>query len=83
MKKIAHIMLLLLAMTFSLQASASEKEGNGVDVKEIVLGHMADAYEWHITTIWGKSIAIPLLVMVKSEQTGEWLVCSSSVRQDL
>ena len=79
MKKIAHIMLLLLAMTFSLQASASEKEGNGVDVKEIVLGHMADAYEWHITTVGGKSIAIPLLVMVKSEQTGEWLVCSSSV----
>ena len=82
MKKIAHIMLLLLAMTFSLQASASEKEGNGVDVKEIVLGHMADAYEWHITTIGGKSIAIPLLVMVQSEQTGEWLVCSSSVLEE-
>ena len=82
MKKIAHIMLLLLAMTFSLQASASEKEGNGVDVKEIVLGHMADAYEWHITTVGGKSIAIPLLVMVKSEQTGEWLVCSSSVLEE-
>ena len=82
MKKIAHIMLLLLAMTFSLQAYASEKEGNGVDVKEIVLGHMADAYEWHITTVGGKSIAIPLLVMVKSEQTGEWLVCSSSVLEE-
>lgn len=82
MKKIAHIMLLLLAMTFSLQALASEKEGEGVDVKEIVLGHMADAYEWHVTTIGGKSIAIPLLVMVKSEQTGEWLVCSSSVLEE-
>ena len=82
MKKIAHIRLLLLAMTFPLQASASEKEGNGVDVKEIVLGHMADAYEWHITTVGGKSIAIPLLVMVKSEQTGEWLVCSSSVLEE-
>lgn len=82
MKKIAHIMLLLLAMLLPLQTFASEKEGGGVDVKEIVLGHMADAYEWHITTIGGESIAIPLLVMVKSEQTGEWLVCSSSVLEE-
>lgn len=81
MKKIAHIMLLLLALMLPLQTFASEEEG-GVDVKEIVLGHMADAYEWHITTIGGKSIAIPLLVMVKSEQTGEWLVCSSSVLEE-
>lgn len=81
MKKIAQIILLLMAMITPLQSFANE-EGGGVDVKEIVLGHMADAYEWHITTFQGKSIAIPLLVMVKSEQTGEWLVCSSSVLEE-
>ena len=65
---------LLLAGLIPTQASESE----GIDVKEIVLGHMADAYEWHITTIGGKHISIPLPVIVRSERTGEWHTFSSS-----
>ena len=71
---------LLLCLTFllSVGASASTKSGEGVDVKEIVLGHMADAYEWHITTIGHKHVSIPLPVIVRSERTGDWHVFSSS-----
>lgn len=65
---------LLVAGLIPTQASESE----GIDVKEIVLGHMADAYEWHITTIGGKHISIPLPVIVRSERTGEWHTFSSS-----
>lgn len=76
-RRIRHWLLCcLLMLTISLPVSAQEKEE--IDVEEIVLGHMADAYEWHITTIGDRHISIPLPVIVKSETTGKWHVFSSS-----
>lgn len=71
---------LLLCLTFLLAVGTpvSANESEGVDVKEIVLGHMSDAYEWHITTLGDKHLSIPLPVIVRSETTGEWHVFSSS-----
>ena len=55
---------------------ASTPSDGKVDVKEIVLGHMSDAYEWHITT-WNKHhVSVPLPVIVKG-QNG-WQVFSSA-----
>jgi len=71
-------LLLCLTLFLSVGTPVSANEGEGVDVKEIVLGHMADAYEWHITTIGGKHISIPLPVIVRSEVTGELHAFSSS-----
>lgn len=71
-------LLLLCGALFAAQptwASESTEEG-GVDVKEIVLGHMSDAYDWHITTWNGHHISIPLPVIVRSE-SGEWHIFSS------
>ena len=45
-------------------------------MKEIVLGHMSDAYEWHITTWNGHHVSIPLPVIVKGEESG-WHVFST------
>lgn len=61
----------------TLPTNAAEAEKPSVDVKEIVLGHMSDAYEWHITTINGHHISIPLPVIVKGETSG-WHVFSSA-----
>ena len=54
---------------FAAQAAHSEasEAQPKIDVKEIVLGHMSDAYEWHITTWNGHHISIPLPVIVKGE----------------
>lgn len=82
MHKHKKMKYLLLCLTFLLTVTTpvSASSGEGVDVKEIVLGHMADAYEWHITTIGGKHVSIPLPVIVRSEATGEWNVfCSSRI----
>ena len=50
--------------------TSTEQKENTVDVKEIVFGHIGDAYEWHITT-WGKThVTIPLPIIVYSSQTG-------------
>ena len=72
------LLSLTLLLTGLVPTQASHSESEGIDVKEIVLGHMADAYEWHITTIGGKHISIPLPVIVRSERTGEWHTFSSS-----
>lgn len=84
MYKLRQITYLLLCLAFlagtSTQARAAE--GEGVDVKEIVLGHMADAYEWHITTIGDSHISIPLPCIVRSEQTGDWHFFLSSTMEE-
>lgn len=76
MNKIKFIVFTLLFL-FSLQGFAAESGSKStVDVKEIVLGHLSDSYDWHITTWNGQHVSIPLLVIVKSNTTG-WHVFSS------
>ena len=74
------IFALFLSQLFAFTANAAESNAEAkptVDVKEIVLGHMSDAYEWHITTWKGHHISIPLPVIVKGETSG-WHVFSSA-----
>ena len=80
-KTIKYLLLSIVClMAVSIPADAQEKED--IDVEEIVLGHMADAYEWHITTIGDKHISIPLPVIVRSEATGQWhFFCSSRIEE--
>ena len=77
MTKIIRTLTLLLLFAVATPHTYAAQESGSVDVKEIVLGHMADAYDWHITTIGGKHISIPLPIIIKSERTGEWLCFSS------
>ena len=72
---------LLLASTSAWaqqpETEPAVEEKNPVDVKEIVFGHIGDAYEWHIGT-WGDThVTIPLPVIVYSRATG-WHVFSSA-----
>lgn len=69
-------LLSLTALTLWGSAPAGDKAPT-VDVKEIVLGHMSDAYNWHITSWGGHHVAIPLPVIVRS-QGGTWHVFSSA-----
>ena len=73
----ALLALLLFFSAFAAARPAMAAEGDGVDVKEIVLGHMSDAYDWHITTWRGHHISIPLPVIVRGED-GTWHVFSSA-----
>ncbi len=79
MKHLSHIFFVVLcALSLATgRAEAAEQKEAPVDVKEIVLGHMGDAYEWHITTWNGHHVSIPLPVIVKAED-GTWHVFSSS-----
>ena len=59
-------------------ASAQDKsEGAKLDIPEIVLEHLSDSYEWHIATFGDKSLSIPLPIIVRSSETGQWTFCTA------
>ena len=64
--------------SFASEGDSSE-EAKELNVKELILEHLADSYEWHITT-WGEHhISVPLLVIVKGENSGWNVFCSSKL----
>lgn len=56
---------------------AAVPESGEVNVKELILEHLGDSYEWHITTVGEKHISIPLPVILHSKTSG-WNVFLSS-----
>ena len=56
--------------------SAESEEADGLDIAGIIFGHIGDAYEWHITDIGHKAVAIHLPVIVRSKTSG-WHCFSS------
>lgn len=80
MKNISFILLSMMMLFLGSKAEAASHgtSQNGIDVKEIIFGHVQDSYEWHITTIGDKHVSISLPVIVYSERNG-FQVFSSSV----
>ena len=60
--RIIAIVALLLFASVSLRAdTGTEVSGDEpLDMEEYIFGHISDAYEWHIATVRGKHISIPL-----------------------
>lgn len=79
MKRLKVNILLVLFMLFPVlsHAETAHDEGGTIDIPAIVLEHLSDSYEWHIATYEGKHISIPLPVIVRSDNTGEWY-CGSA-----
>ena len=67
----------LALLPMSLYANESEEGSGELNIPEIVLEHLADSYEWHIATYEGKHLSIPLPIIVRSDTTGEWTVCTA------
>ena len=78
MKKIKSILLLLAIVLLPMQLYAGEKSSGELNITNIVLEHLSDAYEWHIASYKGKSLSVPLPIIVKSKATGEWFFCKPS-----
>ena len=63
MKFIRQILYVLLLIIPALPASAQEEgEKKGVDLQEVLWGHIKDAYHWHIMDIGGEPVVIHLPV---------------------
>lgn len=83
MKLWKYIAALILAVSVWIPVHAEEAVADSVateadfNVKDVIFGHTGDSYEWHITNIGEKSIAIPLPVIIRSKTSG-WHVFSSA-----
>ena len=46
------------------EATGVVEESSSIDMQEYLFGHIADAYDWHITTVNGHHVSIPLPVIL-------------------
>lgn len=77
MRKVKLMLILLMLAMLPLSVFAEEKTESGeMNIPELVLEHLSDSYEWHICSYEGKNLSIPLPIIVRSEQTGQWYFCS-------
>jgi ATP synthase F0 subcomplex A subunit len=75
-KQLLSILFLVLALMPAQAAANAGKEHGPLDVTELIMEHIQDSYEWHVTDFGDKSIVFHLPVIVKSS-TG-WHVFSSA-----
>ena len=62
---IAGVALLLFAsVALRADTGAEVSSDSSLDMEEYIFGHISDAYEWHIATVRGKHISIPLPCIV-------------------
>ena len=77
-----YIKLLLgIAMLLWVTPPAMAEEKGELNISHVVLEHIKDAYEWHVTDIGGKSLVIHLPVIVHSS-TGWHVFCSSAFSEE-
>ncbi len=60
-----------------IEGSHAEKKPGKFDAEELIMGHVLDAYEWHLLTIGDKHISIPLPVILYSKEKGLNIFLSS------
>ena len=79
MKHIGKIFLVALMALMPLSSFAGHEAGSSgkMNISETVLEHLSDSYEWHIASYEGKHLSIPLPIIVRSGETGEWTVCTA------
>lgn len=71
------IAMLTLAGVQPVAAAEGGNESEDVNVKELILDHLADSYEWHMATFGDFHLSIPLPIIVKGETSG-WHIFMSS-----
>lgn len=76
MKRFSVIFIALFLPLVCAFAEHGQQEED-LNVTELIFEHVGDAYEWHITTIDGHHVSIPLPCIVYSKTAG-WNVFSSS-----
>jgi len=74
--RFALFISLLIAIPLSSSAAFHEEEED-LNVKALILDHLADAYEWHVTTVGETHYSIPLPIIVKGKESG-WHIFLSS-----
>lgn len=86
MRRFALILMLAVCLfPAALRADgavpASQQEEAQFDMGSYLFGHIGDSYEWHITSIAGREISIPLPCIVWGKVNGPALFLSSRLEE--
>jgi F-type H+-transporting ATPase subunit a len=57
-----------LPKTANAAPTSHEKEDSKLDIGGVIISHIVNAYEWHIATVKGKHISIPLPVIIVDKE---------------
>jgi F-type H+-transporting ATPase subunit a len=63
--------------TFANPHESASHEKKGFNAKEVILGHVKDAHDWHLLDIAGNPVTIPLPVIMYSKERGLSVFSSS------
>ncbi len=72
-----RFVVIFVALFLPLACAFARQEEDKLDVTGMIFEHVGDAYDWHITTVNGHHVSIPLPCIVYSRESG-WHVFSSS-----
>lgn len=78
MKRVVWCILLFGVLFLPASSARAEEPASSFDATTVIFDHLGDSYEWHITTLGDKHIAVPLPVILYSEKAG-WQLFLSSV----
>ncbi|OKZ12904.1 MAG: ATP synthase F0 subunit A [Bacteroides sp. 43_108] len=73
--------LAFLCSSYAADGPSADKQ-EPLDLQSIILEHISDSYEWHITKIGDTELVIPLPVILYSELSGFHVMMSSSFVYD-
>jgi len=71
-------LLFLFLTPFTVSAGSNAGSREELDVKEFILEHLADSYEWQIVSNGHRHLAVPLPVILYSKTSGWHLFMSSA-----
>lgn len=72
----------LSAQEISKTTSSKEVVQEELNIKELILDHLADTYEWHLFTWNDKAITIHLPIILHSKKNGWYLFSSSKLEKE-
>lgn len=56
--------------TFANTSESQEEEKKGFDAKEVLLGHVKDAHDWHLFSLGETHVTLPLPVIIYNKDKG-------------
>lgn len=56
--------------TFANTSESHEEKKKGFDAKEVLLGHVKDAHDWHLFSLGETHVTLPLPVIIYSKEKG-------------
>lgn len=56
--------------TFANTSETHEEEKKGFDAKEVLLGHVKDAHDWHLFSLGETHVTLPLPVIIYNKEKG-------------